>query len=325
MESYQKNLINLPGQLNPQNVKTTNLSKLKGPKPDAVVVCGMGGSGLIGDILRDNASAIKLPVPVVTIKNDGLLPLPFERPLYLCTSFSGNTEETLNCLKEALKTKKKYGVAVITGAGGKMRKIAERENLTAASFDPGDLTPREASGYMYYGVTKILHGIFPRIVVRDLSRTIKAANFASRGAALAKRLKGKNILVYSDQAFSALGYIWKISFNETGKNAAFANIYPEINHNEIVGYTKIRGPWVVLWLIDPSMKKKIKDKADFVARSLKAQGISSITIPLAGKGNEEKFWNGVALAGWTSLNLAKQNRVRPAETRVIDELKKRFT
>ncbi len=324
MTSFEKNLRRFEDQLSVQNIKTANFEKLKTPKPDAVVVCGMGGSGLVGDIIREHAAPLGIPVPVVTLKNGGLLPLPFRRPFYLCISFSGNTEETIHCLSEALKTKKKSGIAIVTGKGGIMRRIAEQKKIPAASFDPGDLTPREASGMMYYGIASVLQAIFPAVAVRDLSRTIKAARFSARGTSLAGKLKGKNILVYSDEAHAALSYIWKISFNETGKNAAFWNTYPEINHNEIVGFQNIKGPWFVLWLIDPALERKVKNKVKFVAQKLEQRGIKSAMIPLTGKNEEEKFWNGVAFAWWTALGLAKQNGVAPEETKIIDELKERF-
>ena len=324
MTSFEKNLRRFESQLSSRNIKTANFKGLKDPKPDAIVICGMGGSGLAGDIIREHAAILKIPVPVVTLKNDGLLPLPFKRPFYICISFSGNTEETIHCLTEALKAKKKSGIAIVTGRGGTMRKIAEKKMLPAAYFDPGDLTPREASGMMYYGIASVLQAIFPAVAVRDLSRTIKAAQFSARGISLAGKLKGKNILVYSDEAHAALGYIWKISFNETGKNAAFWNTYSEINHNEIVGFENIKGPWFALWLTDPALERKNKDKIKFVAQKMKQRGIESAMIPLEGKNDEEKFWNGVAFAWWTALGLAKKNGVAPEETKIIDELKKRF-
>ncbi len=85
MDTFGKNISALSSQLNPKAAKTTNLGKMNGLRPDGVVVCGMGGSGLVGDILRDTASEIGLPVPVLVLKNDGLLPVPFKRPLYVCS------------------------------------------------------------------------------------------------------------------------------------------------------------------------------------------------------------------------------------------------
>jgi glucose/mannose-6-phosphate isomerase len=324
MTPFEKNLRHFESQLSGRNIKTVNFKKLETTKPDAVVVCGMGGSGLAGDIVREHAATLGIPVPVVTLKNDGLLPLPFKRPFYICISFSGNTEETVHCLIEALKTKKKSGIAIVTGKGGAIRKIAEKKTLPAAYFNPGDLTPREASGMMYYGIASVLQAIFPAVAVQDLSRTIKAARFSVRGTSLAQKLKGKNILVYSDEVHAALGYIWKISFNETGKNAAFWNTYPEINHNEIVGFENIKGSWFALWLTDPALERKNKNKIKFVAQKLKRRGIESAIIPLEGRNEEEKFWNGVIFAWWTALGLAKKNGVAPEETKIIDELKKRF-
>ncbi|MCL4403848.1 hypothetical protein M1432_00635 [Patescibacteria group bacterium] len=324
MSGYETNLKGLGRQLDPRGIRTANFGRLKGIRPDAVIVCGMGGSGLVGDFLQATAAEIRLPVPVTTVKTNGLPALPFKRPLYVCISFSGETAETLDCLKAALRTKAKSGVAVVTGQGGKMRKIAEEYRLPAAYFEAGDLTPRTASGNMYTSLTTLLRGTFPGLAVPDLSRSIRSGTFSRQGAVLARRLRGRNIIVYADASHSALGYFWKIGFNETGKNAAFANTYPEIDHNEIVGFGKIRGAWAMIWLVDPEGDSENRSKAAFVAKRMERKGIRSVQVKLRGKTALQRFWNGVALAEWTAFHLAGLNGVRPEETKAIDELKSKF-
>ncbi len=325
MDAFAKHILELPQQLSPRVITTVNVGQLKNIHPDVVVVCGMGGSGLVGNILQATAGQIGLPIPVLTVKSESLPILPFKRPLFICVSFSGETSETLACLKAALRKRSKAGVAVVTGPEGKMKQVAVKNHLPLASFTPGTLTPRLALGYMYYGLTNILHGIFPHLTVPDLTRSIRAAGLSKTGNSLAKRLQGKNVLVYSDESHAALGYIWKISLNETGKTVAFTGTYPEINHNEIAGFEGIRGPWHAIWLIDPSLGRSIKNKVNFVMKLLKDRGIASSRIILPGKTAEERFWHGVVLAEWTSFNIAKLNGVRPEETKEIDELKKRFS
>ncbi len=324
MTGYERNLASLAQQLDPRRIRTARLGRLRGIRPDAVVICGMGGSGLIGDFLQATATEIRLPVPVLTVKTNRLPSLPFKRPLYVCISFSGETAETLSCLRAALKTRVKSGLAIVTGRGGKIRQVAEKNRLPAAYFDPGDLTPRAASGNMYVSLTTLLRGAFPGLVVANLSRAIRARAFSGPGAALARRLKGRNVIIYADALHAALGYFWKISFNETGKNAAFTNIYPEIDHNEIVGFDKIRGAWAVIWLVDPAGDRENRAKAAFVAKTLANRGIVSVQVKLAGRSALQRFWNGVALAEWTAFHLAKLNGVRPEETKAIDELKRKF-
>ena len=324
MGNYENNLTGLGRQLDPRHVRTANIGRLKSFRPDAVIVCGMGGSGLIGDFLQATAAEVRLPVPVITVKTNQLPTLPFRRPLYVCVSFSGNTKETLACLSEALRLKTKAGVAIVTGQGGKMRKIAERNRLPAAYFDPGSLTPRAASGSMYASLTTLLRGTFPGLAVPDLAHSIRPKTFARQGAALSERLKGRNVIVYTDAFHAALGYFWKISLNETGKNAAFTNTYPEIDHNEIVGFEKIRGAWTAVWLVDPAGDRENRAKAAFVAKKLERKGITNVQIKLRGKTALQRFWNGVALAEWTAFRLAKLNGVGPEETKAIDELKSKF-
>lgn len=322
MDAFEKRIVGLPGQLDAKTIGTANLAKLGGRKPDVIVVCGMGGSGLVGDMLAETASAIGLPVPVITVKEGRLPALPFKRPLYICISFSGDTEETLACLAQALR--EKAAVAVITGKGGKMRALAEKHRLPAAFFPPQGLTPRTASGRMYVSSLSLIRRVFPRTSLPRLSSQLRPAALKPRGETLARRLKDRNILVYTSAQTRALGYFWKISLNETGKHAAFWNIYPELNHNEIVGFGRIKGPWTVVWLEDPASGKRTLEKTKFVAARLARQGIKSERVALPGRTAFERLWNGVILAEWTSLALAKLQGDAPDETKSIDELKRTF-
>ncbi len=331
MTTFEENLRCFSSRLSDRHLKGINLEKLRGQKPDSIIVCGMGGSGIAGDILRDLAPFLGVPLPIVMVKSGNVPPFPYRKPLFICVSCSGETEETAACLQSALHGN--HAIAVVTGEhGGTLKAIAEEKNLPLVTFPNKNLTPREASGTMLYSLAKILRVIFPRLTIHDFSHSSIGDNLAPRASAMAKEMHGKNILIYSDEPHRALGSFWKININETAKQVAFANTYPEIFHNEIVGFEnkdQRKTNWITLWII-PQLttttstgERKIIQKTKFAVQVFKQMGVASISICLNGRSEEEKFWRNAALASWTSFYLAKRNKVSPSETEVIQKLKER--
>ena len=160
MISYEKNLLEFGRQLSFKKLAFYFLEKLAGAKPDGVVVCGMGGSGITGTILKKLAGELGIPVPTVSVRDRTLPRLFFKKPLFIFVSFSGETAETIANLKSALAYKSGADVAIVT-AGGKLKSIAQEKRLPLVTFHPENLTSREASGTMFYGLFKILKVILP--------------------------------------------------------------------------------------------------------------------------------------------------------------------
>ncbi|TSA44289.1 hypothetical protein D4R51_04185 [bacterium] len=318
MISYEKNLLEFKRQLSFKNLSSTNLKKLAGIKPDGLVICGMGGSGLPGLILEKLAGELKIPVPVVSVRDEFLPKTGFKKPLFIIVSFSGETAETIKGLKSALHLKN-ASVAIVTG-GGKLKKLATKKNLPLILFSPSNLTPREASGTMFYGIIEILRTVF-NLKVNLSPKLANPIQLKVLGEELAKAARGRNVLIFTDSDFSHLGYIWKINLNETAKIPAFANVYPELFHNEISEFEGKTGSWIILWLKNKSSPENKRIK--IIEKILGKRDVKSIEVPLTGKNKREKTWNGVLLSHWMSLGLAKINKVDPRKTKTIDELKKR--
>ncbi|MEK7512575.1 MAG: SIS domain-containing protein, partial [Patescibacteria group bacterium] len=207
-----------------------------GPKPDGIIVVGMGGSALAGDLLRHCAAALRLPVPIVVWKSYGLpSAVSATRPLYVFVSFSGNTEETLSGLQKLLAARNRPPIGVVT-TGGTLLTIAEQEGLPLARFERGSLTPREGVGYTYHGLTELLRAVFPTMRRPTVGPAFPIKRFEPQGMTLAKALKSSTPIIYTDTAFQALGYLWKINLNETAKHLAFSSVLPEAAHNEVTSF-----------------------------------------------------------------------------------------
>ncbi len=315
MDVYEKNILSFKDQLSFEGVKSGNLRNLKPKNFDSVVMVGMGGSGAIGEILKNTASEINLGVPVFTVKNYALPGNLTRHPLFIFVSFSGNTQETLSAMKTAIDAFGHESVAVVSG-GGKIMSEAIKKNLAFATFSRGTLTPRQSSGIMYYGVISILKTVFPVKTPKSKIETI--SRIRDEGERIAKQIDG-NVIVYSLDRISHLSLIWKNNFNETAKNAAFVNAYPEINHNEIEGFNGISGKWTVVFLDD---FKKFEKRKNFLLRELKKNKIKTLEIAITGKGVFEKTWNGIILSHFTSLFLARRRGIDPAKVDIIERLKK---
>ncbi len=329
MPSYRENLLNFKDQLSFGKIESFRPKKLSKARPDGIVIFGMGGSGVPGMILEKLAGELRIPVPVVSARDRCLPKTNFKKPLFIAVSFSGETAETIGAFKSALSTKNKAGVAVVAG-GGKLKMLAERYKLPLAliknDLTPrinlhGGLTPREASGIMFYGIVKILKAVFP-LKISPL-KGLRPLGLKSVGIRLARAAKNQNVLIYTDNSFAHLGYIWKTNLNETAKIPAFTNTYPELSHNEIAGFEKAKGAWIIFWLkgkLSAADHKKIK----IINKILAKKKVKNVEIPLTGKNQEEKTWNGVMLSHWVSLHLAELNKVNPRETKVINKLKNQF-
>lgn len=314
---FKKNLAEFPRQLSyPLKVE----GKAKKPRTKIIYICGMGGSGIAGDIVKSLISSTFLEIR--TWKNYGLP--PEKNAVYLFISFSGNTEETLSGIKEALKKNPSRIIGVAT-SGGELKKIAEIKDLKRVII-PDNLTPREAVGYNTHAVFLLLHASFPHL--KEPRVSLNSISLEVTGKKIARNILGKIPLIYVEEEDKTIGYAWKMYLNETGKIPCFTNIIPEMNHNEIQSFEKNKFPFFAVFLtgnpptggLRPRITKRIK----ICAEILKERGIQNMTIALPGKIGAERIWNGVLLGAWTAFSLAERKCMDPTKTPAIETLKKRI-
>src|SRR3989344_6527112 len=130
MEKFEQNILTLNEQLSLKALKFSGLEKLRGIKPDSIIVIGMGGSGIIGPILKNLAKDANINVPIISWNDYGLPAGCFKKPLLIFVSFSGNTEETISGYQKAQKYRWK---AVVSG-GGRLSRLAQKSQTALASF-----------------------------------------------------------------------------------------------------------------------------------------------------------------------------------------------
>ena len=316
----QKSILNFPKQFAFQS-KVENSVNLKPAKN--IIVAGMGGSAFPVGILKTAHPELN----IVNHRDYGLPPIPHTlnpKPLVICCSYSGNTEETISSFEEARK--KKIPLAVLT-VGGKLLVLAKKYKVPYIQIPNTDIQPRAATGFVLVGLSKLI-GLKNEKTFTTLSKTLKPEKWLKSGKALSENLWDQIPVVYASAKNADLARVWKIKFNENTKIPAFWNFFPELNHNEMTGFdvakttSALSSNLHLIFLEDSTDHPRIKRRFTVTKKLLTEKGISLSSIPLSGKTVWEKIFNSVLLADWTSFYLAKYYGVDPENVPMVEKFKK---
>ncbi len=293
----------------------------------SVVLCGMGGSHLAADILK-----MVRPETDIYIHRDYGLPAlddaKYSTALHIASSHSGNTEEVLDFVSEALKRGR--SVAVIS-SGGALIDVARTHSLPYVLLPDGGIQPRVAIGHALVALGALL-GDTP--LLQELGRLAvewKPSEIEAEGKALAWKMQGKIPLVYASRARSALAMNWKIRFNETAKIPAFHNVFPELNHNEMEGFDLMNqmemstNIFHFIFLFDKNDHPRISRRMIITRKLLEARGYTVSVVESAEKNPWINAFHLLLLADWTAVHIAQENDVDPEQVPMISELKEKLS
>ncbi len=308
--------------------ESLNLSPVKG-----VVVAGMGGSALAASAF----SAIPgLAVPLVVVRDYNLPEYVDDNWLLICSSYSGNTEETISIFNQALEKNEKPHMLCIS-SGGELAKLAAKHSLINVKL-PGGIQPRFTFGYQYAALLAIFEaaGLVKgvRSTVEEGSALVKKAvagwlptvpakeNLAKK---IAHEIAGKSAVIYSSTALFPAAYKWKISLNETAKNVAWCNAYPEFNHNEFLGWTShpVQKPYQVIDLRSQHDHPQVTKRFEISDKLLSGKRPAALVVDIP-KGQHilhDMMWV-IALGDFVSCYLALLNGLNPTPVDLIEKLKK---
>lgn len=299
-------------------------TKVKG-KFENIVICGLGGSALPGDILVCWLKDSKKLLPIYIHRDYNLPPQAGKNSLIMCISYSGNTEETISALKEAIK--KNLNIAGIA-TGGKMEEICRQNNIPFVKI-PSGIQPRSALGYIFTSVAKIL--INSEVIenktkeIKQLVKDLKKTNQEKQGKEIANILVNKIPLVYSSNDFKCIARIWKIKFNENSKVPSFFNYFPELNHNEMVGFSQTKNSnFHVFILKDKKEDKRNLKRMDLFASIVKEKGIKVDFISIKEGNTLFKIFSTLLLGDWISYYLALNYKIDPTPVKIVEDFKKKM-
>jgi glucose/mannose-6-phosphate isomerase len=298
--------------------------------PGGLIVAGMGGSAIGGSLARavlgDRASR-----PVVLARGYALPAWTTPDTTVLCSSYSGNTEETLAAYEAAGALGARRIVAT---TGGKLAAAARSDGIPVVPL-PGGFQPRGAVAYSLVvalevaglcGAGERLHA---EIDVAAAHAERLVAEWSPDGAddCLAKRLarglQGTVPLIAGAGLTVPIAYRWKTQINENAKLPAFANELPELDHNEIAGWEGAAelGRFSAVFLDDSDLHPRIRQRIELTRGLIAGHAAATYRVETRGETRAERLISLVLLGDLVSLYLAVLHGVDPSPVAVLDRLK----
>lgn len=300
-------------------------AKIEKPKNEIrhVVVSGLGGSGIGANLIAELV-ADELKVPFVICKDYHLPSFINENTLFIASSYSGNTEETLTCLQTAIQQKAQ--IALIT-SGGKALQIAQSKNLNHIIIPSGN-PPRACLGYSSVQQLYVLYksGLISNRFERQLEATIQLLdvekiNIQKEAKSVSKKLFGKIPILYSVAENESIAVRFRQQINENGKMLCWHHVVPEMNHNELVGWRNKSKLWAPLFLRSTTDYERNQKRIEINQTIIKKYAQKPIEIWAKGDSKLARSFYLIHLTDWVSYYLSKLNEVDVTEVKVIDFLK----
>ena len=284
-------------------------------------VCGMGGSAIGGD-LAAAALGDRLRHPLLTIRDYGLPSWAGPEWAVLCSSYSGETEETLSCFEAAGD----LGAGrIVASTGGALVELARPAEVPVIGL------PRVGVAYMLVCAAEVaaLTGVAPRVA----EEVEAAAGFLeqrteelrTRAREIAASLEGALPIVYGADLTGPVAQRWKTQINENAKLPSFFVALPEADHNDICGWDGVPATGaraVAVMLEDGGQHPRVQRRFEATAAAIEATGSPAIRIEAAGESRSERLLWTLMLGDLVSLELAEARGVDPLPIEAIDSLKR---
>jgi glucose/mannose-6-phosphate isomerase len=306
--------------------------KNKFTKIQNIVIAGMGGSAIGGDIMSVLESK-NINIPIFICRDYSLPNWVNNKTLVICSSYSGNTEETLQALDEAVK--KKSQICCITTGGEIAIKISD------LGYDmvkiPSGLQPRAALAFSFIPMIKLLEkmGIITTDIdnwlnltitsLRKIRKLYSSENMENPVYKLSQKIYKKIPIIYADKSSLLVAATrLKGQICENSKMLAYHNELPEINHNEIVGWENnsvIHKHLHIIWLKDTFDNKRTKIRQNITKDILNEENVEQDNIQVEGKIFQERFLKLIYFGDWLSYWCAINHETDPSPVLKIKRLK----
>jgi len=332
-KSMRSLLESFPDQVRAAADKARSLSFQIGRNARNLVITGLGGSAIGGDVARSLLSR-SLAIPLVVNRDYRLPGFVDSSSVVIACSYSGDTEETLCAYQDARRAQ--AAIICIT-SGGRLAEVAKADGWPIVTIPEG-LPPRAAFGYSSLailgsvralGLTPDLSASFDetcRLVALLLGRYSPAVPETENPAKrLARSLQGKIVAVYgSNGILDAAAARWRGQIEENAKNLAFHHVLPEMNHNELVGWSNpeqgLLGVGVV-FLRDKGDHPQVQRRFELTREVIEKRAGVVREVWSEGESLLARVFSVVYLGDFVSLYLAYLNNVDPTPVEVIDKFK----
>ena len=301
---------------------------------ETIVFTGLGGSAIGADVIRSYAAG-EIKVPIIVNRNYTLPSFVNENTLLFASSYSGNTEETLSAYKKA-KEKKARIVAI--SSNGTLEKLAKENDIPFIKI-PAGLPPRCALGYSFIPPMLALCKMgFIENKEKDIDEAAEVLNSLknelgadkSSDSNMAKKialmLQRKYPIIYgANDHVDVITTRWRGQLAENSKHLASTHVFPEMNHNEIVGWdfpTELMSQFVVIFLRDKDDHKRVALRMDVTKDILDKKGIKTVEVFSKGKGLLSRMMSLIYIGDMMSFYLAILNGIDPTPVDRVSYLKK---
>jgi len=271
----------------------------------------------------------------ITVVRGGELPRWVDpQDLVLMVSYSGNTWEVLDLYRKARE--RELPIVGVT-SGGELMKWCQRDHLPFVQIPPG-LQPRAALGYLLGACALIVEAVGVAPAMQDLRRAKMAMSQlredllpgvpteSNRAKRLALTLQAKVPVIYAPRTIRTVAYRWQTQMNENAKMLAFSGEFPEMNHNQLVGWVEDerRKDFVPVFLKTMATASGLGEKMAVSVELFKGSGNTPIEVELGGETLMETSLIGIMLGDFVSYYLAILKGVDPSPVSSIQELKRRM-
>jgi glucose/mannose-6-phosphate isomerase len=305
------------------------------PKPKSIIVAGMGGSAIGGELLKDWARD-KLTVPIEVCREYSLPAYANKNTLVFVVSYSGETEESLSVFLDAVK---RQCIIVCLSSGGTLQEFAEKLSIPHLRV-PSGMAPRATLPYLFIPLCVLMEkigliedaraeiseaiNILKRVSDSNSPNTPSNDNFSKK---LALNICGTVPVVYGFGIYRAVAQRLKQQFNENSKVPAKWEFFPELNHNEIVGWERageLARCFSVLFIRDDDEPEVIRQRIETTKELISKEAMKIFEIHGQGRRMLAKMLSTVVIGDFVSVYLAVLRGVDPTPVKTIVLLKERM-
>jgi glucose/mannose-6-phosphate isomerase len=318
--------------------KLAEAVRIKYSKPQTIIVAGMGGSAIGGELLKD-WTRDKIDVPIEICTEYSLPAYADERTLVFVVSYSGETEEALSMFLDAIK---RNCMTFCISSGGKLLEFAEKLKLPYLQVPSGIPQPRAALPYLFLPLQIFLEKLgLISDVSSEISEAVKILEQVKRenspekplsdnlSKKMALRINGTVPVVYGFGIYRAVAQRYKQQLNENSKVPAKWDFFSELNHNEIVGWEAVKELakcFSIIFIRDKNEPKEIRQRIETTEELISQEATKKIfEVWSSGQSRLAKMLYTIYIGDFTSVYLAILRSVDPTPVKTISLLKKRIT
>ena len=288
-----------------------------------IVICGLGGSGIGGNILKDIISKESF-LPLISVKDYEIPKFIDSNTLVIASSYSGNTEETISALEKCVK--KNAEIAIIT-SGGKLKEFAEKYNYNHIIV-PGNHPPRAMFAYSFVQLFYVLynHNIISDCFKENIRTSISLLNennnkIKEQAKFIAEKLFNTTPVIYVADGFEGVAVRFRQQINENSKMLCWHQVIPEMNHNELLGWRTNTDNLSVIFFRNKIDHKRNQIRMDINKSVIAKYTQNIIEVWSEGETQIENTLYHIHLGDWVSWYLSEMNKVDAVEIDVINYLK----